>query len=81
MHLPRLATLFTYLIALASTSPVAWPDDKLEEINAMRAKGISEVSRLSQAFSHSQLCFPAACYLQTPKGTRLPFPLIYNFSL
>ena len=51
MHLPRLTALFAYLIALASASPIAWPDDKLEEINALRAKGVSEVSRLSQAFS------------------------------
>ena len=54
MHLSRLMTLFTYLIALASASPIAWPDDKLEEINALRAKGISEVSRLSKAFSPLQ---------------------------
>ena len=51
MHLPRLTTLFTYLIALASASPIAWPDDKLEEINVLRAKGVSEVSRLSQESS------------------------------
>ena len=44
MHLPRLASLFTYLIALASASPIAWSDDKLEEINVLRAKGVSEVS-------------------------------------
>ena len=54
MHLPRLTTLFTYFITLASTSPVAWPDDKLEEINALRAKGISKVSRLPKAFSSIQ---------------------------
>ena len=54
MH--RLTVLFTYIIALAATSPIAWPDDKLEEINALRAKGVSEVSRLSQAFSRSQSC-------------------------
>ena len=59
MHLPRLTALLTYLIALASASPIAWPDDKLEEINALRAKGVSEVSRLPQAFSFFQLssCF------------------------
>ena len=51
MHLPRLTALLTYLIALASASPIAWPDDKLEEINALRAKGVSEVSRLSQVLS------------------------------
>ena len=45
MHLPRLTALCTYLITLASASPIAWPDDKLEEINALRAKGVSEVSR------------------------------------
>ena len=44
MYLPRLTTLIIYLIALASTSPIAWPDDKLEVINALRAKGVSEVS-------------------------------------
>ena len=55
MHLPRLTTLIIYLITLASASPIAWPDDKLEEINALRAKGVSEVSQLSQAFSLSCL--------------------------
>ena len=44
MYLPRLTTLIIYLVTLASTSPIAWPDDKLEEINALRAKGVSEVS-------------------------------------
>lgn len=44
MHLPRLTTLAIYLITLASASasPMAWPDDKLEEINALRARGVSE---------------------------------------
>ena len=56
MHLPRLTTIVIYLITLTSASPIAWPDDKLEEINALRAKGVSEVSRLSQVFGLSQ-CF------------------------
>lgn len=48
MHLPHLTTLVTYfLAALAWTSPIAWPDDKLEEINALRARGVSEVSSFS----------------------------------
>ena len=49
MHLPHLITLVIYLFALGSASPIAWPDDKLEEINALRARGVSEVSRFSQA--------------------------------
>ena len=55
MHLPRLTALFTYLIALASASPIAWPDDKLEEINALRAKGVSEVSRLVTSVQSFQM--------------------------
>lgn len=43
MYLPGLNTLVIYLIAAASASPIAWPDDKLEEINALRARGVSEV--------------------------------------
>lgn len=42
MHLPRVTTLVIYLIALASASPIAWPDDKLEEVNALRVRGVSE---------------------------------------
>lgn len=53
MYLPSLITLLIYLSALASASPIAWPDDKLEEINALRARGISEVSTLSRALDSS----------------------------
>ena len=58
MHLPCLITLVVYLIALASASPIAWPDDKLEEINALRARGVSEVSRQNQAFTFRDTCIP-----------------------
>ena len=54
MHLPHPATLILYFIVLATASPIAWPDDKLEEINALRARGVPEVSRLSQLFDLSQ---------------------------
>ena len=73
MHLPRLTIFFTYLIALASASPIAWPDDKLEEINALRAKGISEVSRLLKAFSSFQVLSSFTCCLQTATQTFEPF--------
>ncbi|CAF9925600.1 hypothetical protein IMSHALPRED_006724 [Imshaugia aleurites] len=43
MHLPDLTTLVLYLLTLTSASPIAWPDDKLEEINALRARGVSEL--------------------------------------
>ncbi|KAL9072338.1 MAG: hypothetical protein Q9161_003657 [Pseudevernia consocians] len=42
MHLPHPATLILYFIVLATASPIAWPDDKLEEINALRARGVPE---------------------------------------
>ena len=55
MYLPALNSLVIYLnlIALASASPIAWPDDKLEEINALRARGVSEVRKFSAALHNS----------------------------
>lgn len=46
LPLPFFPTLILYLnfIAVISASPIAWPDAKLEEINALRARGVSEVS-------------------------------------
>ncbi len=45
----RLHSVLSLLIALvlfvagSSTSPLAYPNGKLEEINALRAQGVSEV--------------------------------------
>lgn len=66
MHLPRVTTLVIYLIALASASPIAWPDDKLEEVNALRVRGVSEVSRLSHALNFSP-CLYSFCKLSSPR--------------
>ena len=50
MHLSTLSSLLTALAFLAvpsHTSPMPFSEHKLEEINALRAEGVSEVSRLS----------------------------------
>ena len=60
MHLPRLISVVVCLITFASGSPIAWPDAKLEEINAMRARGVSEVSRLPKRPTDLDACFPPA---------------------
>ena len=78
MHLLRLSTFFTYLIVLASASPMAWPDDKLEEINALRAKGVSEVSRSFASVHSIPLLFPSffcKTVFINPSGLDPPFKL------
>lgn len=39
-------TMLTILLGTATTSPIPWPEEKLEEINALRAEGVSEVVML-----------------------------------
>lgn len=68
MHLPHLSTLVIYLFALASSSPIAWPDDKLEQINALRARGVSEVSRESQACNLPMPVLLLQTVFVTPSG-------------
>ena len=45
MHLHSVSSLLTALgfVVSSSTSPLAYPNGKLEEINALRAQGVSEV--------------------------------------
>ena len=38
-----LLTTLVLLVAGSSTSPLAYPNGKLEEINALRARGVPEV--------------------------------------
>ncbi|KAM0804211.1 hypothetical protein BDR22DRAFT_885991 [Usnea florida] len=45
MNLP---TLIISLAALATATPLPWPDAKLEEINALRARGVSEADIASR---------------------------------
>lgn len=41
--LTTLVLLLLLLVAGSSTSPLAYPNGKLEEINALRARGVPEV--------------------------------------
>ena len=50
MHLHPVSSLLTALVLVAlvlvagsSTSPLAYPNGKLEQINALRARGVPEV--------------------------------------
>ncbi len=42
-HAVQLLVLGILSVGFASGSPIAWPEDKLEAINALRARGASEV--------------------------------------
>ena len=71
MYLPRLITLVTYLVLSVSASPIAWPDEKLEEINALRAKGVSEVRNHSLFFPNASSPLPLqTIFLIPPNRTR-----------
>ena len=50
VYIPHLSALFIALLLcsiVVSTSPVPWPEHKLEEMNALRAKGASEVKTVT----------------------------------
>ena len=44
-HALQLLVLASLFLLAAFSSPVPWPEDKLEAINALRARGASEVSK------------------------------------
>jgi len=49
MHIPpatQLLAVLSLLLAEGTASPIAWPEEKLEAINVLRARGASEVRRL-----------------------------------
>lgn len=49
MHLAgatQLLAAVAFFAKIVSASPIAWPDDKLEAINVLRARGASEVSTI-----------------------------------
>lgn len=39
----QLLAVLSHLLARGIASPIAWPEEKLEAINALRARGTSEV--------------------------------------
>lgn len=73
MHLPsvvRLMMALSLLVTGAITSPIPWPEEKLEAINALRAKGASEV-RMSVCSKK------VACYHATPYWLHLGWSLLF----
>ena len=44
-------TILARFAVVTTASPVSWPEEKLEEINALRAEGVPEVFVVSTAMA------------------------------
>ncbi|KAK0513163.1 hypothetical protein JMJ35_004149 [Cladonia borealis] len=77
MRLHSVSSLLTALLFVvgSSTSPLAYPNGKLEQINALRARGVSEAA-IAARFPR-----PAKVSIVAPLASPSPDPVIHSTDL